>query len=95
MLDPVQTYLSHMRAAVDRMPAGTFGRDGILAEAAHDAYQKVADAMSSEGVESDHVLVIGRLMNEATRSWIASGAKDVTRLEQDMRSRYEEWESGR
>jgi hypothetical protein len=62
----------HQRAA--RVPEQHFDRERAFAEAAHEAYQRVADRLSSEAQWSDdRTLHVMHALNAAMKQWIDAG----------------------
>jgi len=77
--------------------AGTqrFGRQELLTEAAHDAYQATSDRLTREfGWEDERALVVLRGLNAAVKRWLDSGGGDWDVLHDSLRSREAELEDG-
>lgn len=87
-MDAWQVYLEEFRRRGERAAEQRFGRDELLNEAAHDAYQTAADRMVREfGWSDEHTLVVMRGLNEAVKGWIQRGARDWDGLEESLRER--------
>lgn len=75
----------HRRAA--RVPEQHFDRSRAFAEAAHDAYQNVADRLSREAQwTDDHTLHVMHALNAAMKQWIDCGDCDWEDLRRRLRT---------
>jgi hypothetical protein len=94
-MDAWQVYLDEFRQRGSRAADQRFGRDQLLAEAAHDAYQAAADRMTNEhGWSDEHTLVVMRGLNDAVRSWMKSGSTDWDALGEALQQREHELRDG-
>jgi hypothetical protein len=87
-MDAWRVYLEEFRQRGERAASQQFGREQLLGEAAHDAYQAAADLMVSEhGWSDERTLVVMRGLNEAVRGWVQRGARDWDELEAALREK--------
>jgi hypothetical protein len=90
-----QVYLQEFRQRGERAHAQQFGRDQLLTEAAHDAYQAAADRMTRDhGWNDEHTLVVMRGLNDAVRSWLRAGSGDWDELGRELQRREDELRNG-
>jgi hypothetical protein len=88
-------YLDEFRRRGEAASRQQVGRAELLNEAAHDAYQATTDLMTREhGWTDDHALVVMRGLNGAVREWVDRGARDWSRLEEELRRREGELRQG-
>ena len=90
-----QVYLEELR---QRIPDGTgdvFGREQLISEAAHDAYQRASDRMTRDhGWEDERTLVVMRGLNAAVKDWIGRGDSSWDTLGDDLQRREAEATNG-
>ena len=90
-----QVYLHELR---QRVPDGThemFGHEDLIRVAAHDAYQRAADRMTSEhGWNDEHTLVVMRGLNAAVKEWLEGGRADWESLGGELQRREQELRTG-
>lgn len=89
--EPWKDYLEEFRQRADRIPADAFERGALLYEAAHDAYQKTTNRLTSAGWDGDRALVIGRMFGAVVKEWVDQDGRDVAELEQRLRTHYDDW----
>jgi hypothetical protein len=88
-------YLDEFRRRGEAASRQQFGRDALLGEAAHDAYQVTADRMTGEhGWSDEHALVVMRGMNAAVQQWLSGGSGDWDRLASELQRRETELREG-
>jgi hypothetical protein len=88
-------YLEEFRRRGEAASRQQFGREALLGEAAHDAYQVTADRMTSEhGWSDEHTLVVLRGMNAAVQQWLSGGGGDWERLGSELQRRETELREG-
>jgi hypothetical protein len=86
-----QVYLEELRQRVPDGAADVFGREQLISEAAHDAYQRAADRMTRDhGWEDERTLVVMRGLNAAVKEWIDRGGQDWDALGNALRGREEQ-----
>ena len=86
-----QVYLDELRQRVPDGTAEVFGREQLISEAAHDAYQRAADRMTREhGWDDERTLVVMRGLNAAVKDWIGRGADSWDELGEALRHREED-----
>ena len=88
---PWEYYFDSFHGRAARMPAEAFGRNELLYEAAHDAYQTTADRLSNEGWDAERVLTVTRMFGQVVKDWLARGETDLTALREDLRRHYDDW----
>jgi hypothetical protein len=70
-------YLEEFRQRGEAASAQRFGRQELLTEAAHDAYQATADRLTQQhGWDDERTLVVMRGLNAAVQRWLDSGGGD-------------------
>jgi hypothetical protein len=90
-----QLYLEEFRRRAADADQRRFGRQELLTEAAHDAYQAAADRLTREhGWDDEHTLVIMRGLNAAVQQWLELGGAGWDALAAELRRREEEMRSG-
>lgn len=89
--EPWQDYLDEFRRRADRIPADAFDRGALLYEAAHEAYEKTTNRLTSAGWHEDRVLVIGRMFGAVVKDWVQRDGQNVSDLEQQLRAHYDDW----
>ncbi len=90
-MEPWQFYFAELRRRTERIPPRGPGRDEMLAEAAHDAYQVTTDHLTREGWDDEKALTITRMFGQAVKDWIARGGDNWDVLNQDLGRRYNQW----
>lgn len=94
-MDAWQIYLDEFRQRGAKAHGQRFGRQELLTEAAHDAYQAVADRMTRDhGWSDEHTLVVMRGLNEVVRRWLEMGGMDWDVLGETLRRREHELRDG-
>ena len=90
-----QIYMEEFRRRGARAAAQEVGRDQLLSEAMHQAYQATADRLTNQhGWEDDHTLVVMRGLNGAVQQWMARPGADWDALGEEMRRREMELRDG-
>jgi hypothetical protein len=88
-------YLEEFRRRGEAASRQQFGREALLGEAAHDAYQVTADRMTGEhGWSDEHALVVLRGLNAAVQQWLTGGGRDWDRLGSELQRRETELREG-
>jgi hypothetical protein len=83
-----QMYMEEFRSRAGDAQSQTFARRELLAEAAHDAYQRASDRLTRDhGWDDEHTLVVMRGLNAAVQRWIELGAADWEALGAELRRR--------
>ncbi|MBR9990057.1 MAG: hypothetical protein KFH98_09895 [Gemmatimonadetes bacterium] len=94
-MDASQIYMEEFRRRGERAAAQQVGRDQLLREAAHEAYQAASDRLTREyGWEDEHTLVVMRGLNGAVQQWMQKPGADWDALGEEMRRREEELKNG-
>lgn len=94
-MDAWQIYMEEFRRRGERAAAQEVGREQLLSEAAHEAYQAAANRMTSEhGWEDEHTLVVMRGLNGAVQQWMSRPGTDWEALGVEMRRREAELRDG-
>src|SRR5688572_9229825 len=60
-MEPWQQYLEALKERAVRIPDAAFGRGEMMAEAAHDAYQRTANQLTANGWDEESALMVTRL----------------------------------
>jgi hypothetical protein len=90
-----QVYMEEFRRRGERAAAQEVGRDQLLSEAAHGAYQAAADRMTRDhGWPDEHTLVVMRGLNGAVQKWMSAPGADWTALGEELRRRETELRDG-
>ena len=94
-MDAWQIYMEEFRRRGERAAAQEFGRDQLLSEAAHEAYEAASNRLTGEhGWEDEHTLVVMRGLNGAVQQWLARPGADWEALGEEMRRRETELRNG-
>jgi hypothetical protein len=81
-------YLEEFRRRGEKANAQRFGRQELLTEAAHDAYQAAADKLTRQhGWDDERTLVVMRGLNAAVQRWLDSGGGDWDALDRALQAR--------
>ena len=89
-----QVYMEEFRQRGERAAAQSVGRDQLLSEAAHDAYQAASNRLTQDGWEDEHALVVMRGLMGAVQKWIGSPDADWDALSLEMQRREAELRDG-
>jgi hypothetical protein len=90
-----QIYFAEFRRRGARANEQRFGRQEMLTEAAHDAYQVAADRLTRDhGWNDEHTLVVMRGLNAAVQQWLELGGGDWDVLLSELRRREGELRQG-
>jgi hypothetical protein len=73
------------------VPSDAFGRNELLYEAAHDAYQTTTNELTGKGWDAEQALTITRMFGQVVKDWLANGGRDLGHLREDLRKHYHEW----
>lgn len=92
--EPWKEYFDEFRRRAERIPDDAFDRGTLLYEAAHDAYEKTTNDLTTNGVDPERALVIGRMFGTVVKNWVERDGKNVSDLERDLRSQYTDWTAG-
>ena len=92
-MEPWQHYLDELRVRSERIPPRAYGRGEMLAESAHDAYQRTTDHLTTTGWDPEEALTVVRLFNSLVKSWIRRDGEDWSALEVTLQDGYEAWTS--
>jgi hypothetical protein len=88
-------YLEEFRQRGEAASRQQFGRNELLSEAAHDAYQVTSDRMTREhGWSDEHALVVMRGLNGAVSEWLRAGGADWGKLAEELQRREAELLTG-
>jgi hypothetical protein len=94
-MDAWQIYMEEFRRRGERAAAQEFGRDQLLAEAAHEAYEAASNRLTGQhGWEDERTLVVMRGLNGAVQQWLARPGADWEALGEEMRRRETELRNG-
>lgn len=93
-MEPWQQYLEALKERAVRIPDDAFGRGEMMAEAAHDAYQRTANQLTADGWDEESALMVTRIFGQTVKKWIVSGA-DWGILESELHREYTNWNNGR
>jgi hypothetical protein len=90
-----QIYLEEFRHRAADADTRRVGREQLLAESAHDAYEAAANRMTREfGWTDEHTLVVMRGLNAAVQKWLDRGGAEWDQLTAELQRREEEMTSG-
>jgi hypothetical protein len=88
-------YLEEFRRRGEKANAQQFGRQELLAEAAHDAYQVTANQLTQQhGWDDERTLVVMRGLNAAVKQWMEAGTADWDALDRSLQQREAELQHG-
>lgn len=94
-MSAAQVYMDEFRRRALKAQQQRFGRQALLTEAAHDAYQAATDRLTGEhGWDSERALVIMRGLNAGVQHWLRLGAVDLDVLGRDLERRERELAEG-
>ena len=94
-MDAWQIYMEEFRRRGERAAAQEVGRDQLLSEAAHEAYQAAADRLTRDhGWADEHTLVVMRGLTGAVQQWMGRPGSDWEALSAEMQRREEELRTG-
>ena len=94
-MDAAAVYLQEFRARAEEADVRRFGRQELLTEAAHDAYQAASDRLTRDyGWRDEHTLVVMRGLNDAVRGWLDTGGAGWDELEAELHRREAELQAG-
>jgi len=94
-MDAWRIYMEEFRRRGERAAAQQIGRDELLSEAAHEAYQAAANRMTTDhGWEDEHTLVVMRGLNGAVQEWMSRPGTDWDELSAEMERRETELKNG-
>lgn len=88
---PWEHYLAIFGARAARVPGDAFGRDQLLYEAAHDAYQATTNHMTQSGWDEEKALTVTRMFGQVVKDWLARDGRSLDGLRDNLRQHYEEW----
>jgi len=90
-----RVYLEEFRRRAADADERRFGRQELLTEAAHDAYEAAANRLTREfGWTDEHTLVIMRGLNAAVQKWLELGGAGWDTLAAELERREEEMRVG-
>jgi hypothetical protein len=90
-----ELFLEEFRRRGERAASQRIGRDEMLSEAAHDAYQAATDRLTRDHHwDDERALVVMRGLNAAVGQWLAGGAADWQELETMLHRQESELERG-
>jgi hypothetical protein len=88
-------FMKEFRRRGEAAGAQRFGRQELLTEAAHDAYQATADLLTEQhGWDDERTLFVMRGLNAAVKRWLDAGGVDWNALDEALRQREAELHSG-
>lgn len=90
---PWEYYYDTFEKRAARVPGDAFGRDELLYEAAHDAYETTANELTGSGWDEEEVLTVTRMFGQVVKDWLAHGGQDMSNLREDLRKHYDNWTS--
>ena len=90
-MEPWQMYLDTLRQRATKVPDRAFGREELLAEAAHDAYQTTTNRLTQEGWNEEEALIVTRMFGQTVKEWLARDSSDWDRLRDELGKRYNDW----
>lgn len=94
-MDAWQVYMEEFRRRGERAAAQQVGRDQLLSEAAHEAYQAAANRLTQQfGWGDEHALVVMRGLTGAVQQWIGRPGADWDALSREMQRRETELRDG-
>lgn len=91
MEQPWEYYYATFEKRAVRVPTDAFGRDQLLYEAAHDAYQTTTNELTGSGWDEEEALTVTRMFGQVVKDWLARGGKDLGHLRNDLRKHYDDW----
>jgi len=88
-MEPWKFYLDRLGERVGRTPPSLLGREALIAEAAHDAYQSTTNHLTAEGWDEEEALTVTRMFGQTVKRWLDSGNRDwnVFGTNVDLRAR--------
>lgn len=89
--EPWQYYFDVFRTRAARIPDDAFGRNEMLYEAAHDAYQQTTNHLTGSGWDEEKALTVTRLFGQVVKDWLARGRTDLEQLRAQLSRHYSEW----
>jgi hypothetical protein len=88
-------YLEEFRRRGEKANAQRFGRQELLTEAAHDAYQAAADRLTQQhGWDDERALVVMRGLNLTVQRWLDSGGGDWDALDRALQQQESQIQPG-
>lgn len=94
-MDAWQVYFEEFRQRGEAAHAQRFGRQELLTEAAHDAYQAASNRLTQEhGWGDERALVVMRGLNAAVSRWLNMGGGDWEALRLELQRREAELRTG-
>jgi hypothetical protein len=93
-MNPADLYFDVLRSRAQRADdGGSFGREELISEAAHEAYRRTADRLTADaGWDEERALVVTRGLNEVVKGWLQREDRDWDGLHEELRRRAAAWE---
>jgi hypothetical protein len=90
-MEPWEFYLDQLRQRADRIPRGAPGANELLAEFAHDAYQRTTNYLTEQGWDEERALTVTKLFGQTVKDWLTRGPGSWEALNESLSDRYAEW----
>jgi hypothetical protein len=95
MMEAWPIYFEEFQRRGGSAHAQLMGRQQLLTEAAHDAYEAAANRLTQDHAWSDdHTLVVMRGLNAAVAQWLQQGGTDWEALRAELKRREDELKTG-
>ncbi|HEY0809900.1 MAG TPA: hypothetical protein VGD49_07040 [Longimicrobiales bacterium] len=91
MEHPWEYYYATFEKRAARVPNDAFGRSELLYEAAHDAYETTANALTGGGWDEEQALMITRIFGQVVKDWLARDGQNLNDLREELRRHYDNW----
>lgn len=92
MIEPWRIYLDGLQLGRTDASAQGWARDEILRERAHDAYRATADALTSDGWDSEDALTLTRGFGQDVKAWLDGGGRAQDDLRARLEARWQAWQ---
>jgi len=93
-MEPWKYYLDRLGERVGRTPPNLLGREDLIAEAAHEAYQSTTNRLTAEGWDEEEAITVTRMFGQTVKHWLDTGNRDWDDLADRTREAYERWVAG-
>jgi hypothetical protein len=90
-MEPWKYYLDQLRSRAERIPQGAPGANELMAELAHDAYERTTNHLTEQGWDEERALTVTRLFGQTVKEWLARGQGNWEALNDALAGRYAEW----
>lgn len=91
-MEPWEIYAGELEARGKNVARAQFGREELLMELAHDAYQRTTDALTERGWDEEDALTLTRIFGQEVKDWMAADELDWDALRERLRERWKDWQ---